>query len=230
MIEIKGLHKSFDSKPVLAGVDATIKDRERIVILGRSGSGKTVLLKCIIGLIQPDQGTIVIDGTDIVRTNHRSLFKARRQMGFVFQGSALLDSLTVEGNIGLALSEQGFGRSAIREITAEKLSLVGLEQRVADQFPQELSGGQKKLVAIARAIAVQPHYLFYDEPSTGLDPHVRDQIIELIVALALRFAITSVIVTHDLYLARKTGERLLFLKTGRLLLPEHIERIEDFYE
>lgn len=230
MIKISNLYKSFDSKPVLAGVNLTIKDQERVVILGRSGSGKTVLLKCIIGLIKPDQGEILVDGTDISRTNYRSLFKVRRQMGFVFQSSALLDSLTVEGNIGLALAEQGMGRSQIRKTALEKLALVGLDARVASQYPQELSGGQKKLVAIARAIALTPHYLFYDEPSTGLDPHIRDQIIELIVDLAQKFAITSIIVTHDLYLARKAGERLLFLKSGRLLLPEHVERIEDFYE
>jgi phospholipid/cholesterol/gamma-HCH transport system ATP-binding protein len=230
MIEINNLYKSFDSKPVLTGVTVLIRDRERLVILGRSGSGKTVLLKCIIGLLKADRGEILVDGTDIVRTNRRSLFTARKQMGFVFQASALLDSLTVEANIGLALREQGMSRARIRQTVEEKLGVVGLEPRVAGQYPQELSGGQKKLVAIARAVALQPRYLFYDEPSTGLDPHVRDQIIALILDLARQFAITSVIVTHDLFLARKTGERLLFLKAGKLALPEHVERIEDFYE
>jgi len=228
MIEVKELYKSFDSHPVLRGISLKVRDKERIVILGRSGSGKTVLLKCITGLLTPDKGRIVIDGREVIPSNEKALFKILRKIGFVFQGSALLDSLTVRENISLGPKEQGI--KTTDDIVYKNLELVGLEKRVADLYPSELSGGMKKLVAIARAVALSPKYLFYDEPTSGLDPVMRERIIELILSLSQKLSTTSIIVTHDLVLAKRVAERILFLKGGSLLLPEDIENIEEFYE
>ncbi len=228
MIEVKELYKSFDSHQVLRGISLKVRDKERIVILGRSGSGKTVLLKCITGLLTPDKGRIVIDGREVIPSNEKALFKILRKIGFVFQGSALLDSLTVRENISLGPKEQGI--KTTDDIVYKNLELVGLEKRVADLYPSELSGGMKKLVAIARAVALSPKYLFYDEPTSGLDPVMRERIIELILSLSQKLSTTSIIVTHDLVLAKRVAERILFLKGGSLLLPEDIENIEEFYE
>lgn len=228
MIEVKELYKSFDSHQVLKSISLKVKDKERIVILGRSGSGKTVLLKCITGLLTPDKGRVVIDGIEVTSSDEKGLFKILRRIGFVFQGSALLDSLTVRENISLGPKEQGIRTTD--EIVYKNLELVGLEKRVADLYPSELSGGMKKLVAIARAVALSPKYLFYDEPTSALDPVMRERIIELILSLSSKLSTTSIIVTHDLILAKRVAERILFLKGGSLLLPEHIENIEEFYE
>ena len=228
MIEIERLYKSFDSHQVLKGISLKVRDRERVVILGRSGSGKTVLLKCIVGLLTPDKGRVIVDGIEVSTGDKTSLFQIRQKMGFVFQASALLDSLTVKENISLGPKEQGINDP--ERIVYKNLELVGLERRVKDLYPSELSGGMKKLVAIARAIALSPKYLFYDEPTSGLDPVMRERIIELILSLSEKLSTTSVVVTHDLILAKKVAERILFLKGGVLLLPEHIENIEEFYE
>jgi phospholipid/cholesterol/gamma-HCH transport system ATP-binding protein len=181
MIEIIDLKKSFGDKPVLRGVNLKIETGESVVIIGRSGCGKSVLLKLLIGLLTPDSGQILIDGEDITRMSGADLYRVRRKFGVLFQGSALFDSMTVEENIALGLREHtNISEDEISRIVDEKLSLVGLPD-VENLKPAELSGGMKKRVGLARAIAMNPQYVLYDEPTTGLDPIMADNINELVV-------------------------------------------------
>ena len=216
MIQLHGVSKRLGTKQVLEGLDLDIPTGLTTVILGRSGTGKSVLLKHIIGLMQPDEGRIEIDGEDIAHLNEGELNHVRHRFGMLFQGAALFDSLTVGENIALPMREHlKLPDAEIRGRVAERLSWVGL-QGVEDMKPASLSGGMKKRVGLARAIAIDPAYILYDEPTTGLDPIMSDVINNLIRSLQKRMGVTSVVVTHDLHSAWKVGDRLALLHEGRV--------------
>ncbi|MDM7926929.1 MAG: ABC transporter ATP-binding protein [bacterium] len=216
MIEIRDLHKRFGDKPVLGGVDLDIPDGEALVIAGRSGCGKTVLLKSIIGLIRPDRGRIRIDGEDITVMGRRELYRVRMKFGMLFQGAALFDSMTVEENVGLPLREHTrMSWPAIRRKVEEKLDLVGLPG-IGGKKPAELSGGMRKRVGLARALMRDPSIVLYDEPTTGLDPLTSVKINDLIAEMNDRLHITSIAVTHDMLSAFKIGKRIAMLHEGRV--------------
>lgn len=235
MITIKDLSKGFPGQKVLEDVDFEAEDGRRVLILGKSGSGKSVFLKCILGLLAPDTGKVVIDGVDATSLMarprlKRKLTRLRQRIGYVFQGSALLDSLSVKDNIDLALEYKRQHWAERSRIIDEKLDLVGLERDVKRKYPSELSGGMKKLVAIARAIAAEPKYIFYDEPTTGLDPTMIVRITKLIIELSERLDVTSLIVTHDMGLAKRTGQDIYFLKNYTLSRRRKTTRLEELYE
>jgi len=227
MIEIKDLTKSFDEHLVLDGLSLTIKTGETMVIIGRSGCGKSVLLKHIIGLMKPDSGIVLIDGVDITKLSGRSLDEIRMKFGMLFQGSALFDSMTVEENVGFALGEHTTMDSpAIRQRVKECLALVGLDG-VEGLYPAELSGGMRKRVGLARALAMNPEIILYDEPTTGVDPIMGDVINDLIIALRDRLKVTSVVVTHDMRSAYKVADRVAMLYNGTIVelgTPDEIKQ------
>jgi phospholipid/cholesterol/gamma-HCH transport system ATP-binding protein len=213
-IECRNVWKSFYRKSVLRGVNLTIHPGETVVVIGQSGSGKSVLLKHIVGLMVPDRGNVLVDGVDVGKLSHKKLFELRMRFGMVFQGAALFDSLTVEENVGLAFREHtGLSDEEISRVCTEKLRMVGLDG-VGDKWPAELSGGMKKRVGFARAIAMNPECVLYDEPTTGLDPIMADVINNLIIKLSRELKITSVVVTHDLASAYKVGHRIAMLHDG----------------
>ncbi|HXJ71089.1 MAG TPA: ABC transporter ATP-binding protein [Verrucomicrobiae bacterium] len=216
MIQLRGVSKRLGSKQVLDGLDLEIPTGITMVILGRSGSGKSVLLKHIIGLMKPDEGSIEIEGEDIAHMDEAELNRVRKRFGMLFQGAALFDSLTVGENVALPMREHlKLPEAEIRRRVAERLSWVGL-QGVEDMKPASLSGGMKKRVGLARAVAIDPAYILYDEPTTGLDPIMSDVINELIRSIQKRMGVTSVVVTHDLHSAWKVGDRLALLHEGRV--------------
>jgi len=217
MIKIRNIYRTFGQKQVLKGVTLTVNKGENYLLIGRSGAGKTVLLKNILGLLRPDSGTIAIDGVDITQLSKKKLEQIRLQFGLVFQGSALFDFLTIEENVGFYFYQHTkLKKSEIRKKVTETLALVGLEG-IEDMHPYELSGGMKKRVAIARAIIYNPKIIIYDEPTTGIDPIAVDKIVTLIEDLHQRMAITSVVVTHDLEVGLKLADRLAFLLGGRII-------------
>jgi phospholipid/cholesterol/gamma-HCH transport system ATP-binding protein len=232
MIEIKDLHKSFGRKQVLKGVDLEIRTGETMVIMGGSGCGKSVLLRHIIGLVQPDRGTVRVDGTEISRIPRSELFALRQRLGMLFQGAALFDSMTVAQNVGLGLKEHsGLDDEKIAETVARKLALVGMSG-TEQLMPSELSGGMKKRVGLARALAMDPDYILYDEPTTGLDPITADRINDLMISLARQLSITSIAVTHDMVSANKIADRIAMLQHGRIIFcgtPEQIQKSPDKY-
>jgi len=217
MIEIKNLHKSFGSNHVLRGIDLTINTGESLAIIGKSGCGKSVLLKHIVGLLNPDEGIVKVDGISINDASKKELYKLRRKFGFLFQGAALFDSMTVFENVSLPLIENNFGLSKkeIEKIVREKLELIGLPN-IQNLKPSELSGGMKKRVALARALVTNPDYILYDEPTTGLDPIMSDSIDELIKELNERLNVTSIIVTHDMFSVKNTAERIAMIHEGKI--------------
>ncbi len=217
MIEISDLHKKFRDNQVLQGVDLSVQKGETIVVIGRSGCGKSVLLKHIIGILQPDSGRILIDGDEITNYKGEEMYEIRKKLGMLFQGSALFDSLTVAENVGLGLKEHtNLSDSEIKEIVNEKLSLVGLSG-VGDLKPAQLSGGMKKRVGLARAIAMEPEYILYDEPTTGLDPIMADVINHLIIDMRNKLKVTSIAVTHDMVSAYKIADRIAMLHEGKII-------------
>jgi phospholipid/cholesterol/gamma-HCH transport system ATP-binding protein len=217
MIKIQNLKKSFNSKVVLKKIDLTIHDGETLVIIGGSGCGKTVLLRLIIGLIKADSGKIIVDGEEITQMNHHDLFRIRKKFGMLFQGAALFDSMTVEENIGLALREHTeLTPEQIRKKIQEKLDVVGLPG-IESKKPAELSGGMKKRVGLARALIMDPEFVLFDEPTTGLDPIMADAINHLIIETNQRLHITSVVVTHDMASAFKIADRIAMLCEGRIV-------------
>lgn len=216
MIQISNLHKQFDHSSVLAGVDLKINKGESIVIIGQSGCGKSVLLKHLVRLLEPDSGTVSFDGADISKLHGQQLTTMRRRYGMLFQSAALFDSLTVAENVGLGLKEERTHTHAeIDAIVDEKLSMVGLSDS-GGKYPDELSGGMRKRVGLARAIAGAPEVLLYDEPTTGLDPITADMINDLIVDLNRKLNVTSVAVTHDMTSAYKIADRIVMLYQGRV--------------
>lgn len=235
MIKVTNLSKSFGSQKVLEDVNFEARDARRVLILGKSGSGKSVFLKCILGLLTPDTGKVFVDEADATKLMlkpryKRRLITLRRRIGYVFQGSALLDSLSVEDNMDLALECKNIPWHERSRIIDEKLGLVGLEREVRRKYPEQLSGGMKKLVAVARAIAAEPAYIFYDEPTTGLDPAMVVRITNLIIELSERLSVTSLIVTHDMGLAHRAGQDIYFLKNYTLSRPKRTTRLEELYE
>jgi phospholipid/cholesterol/gamma-HCH transport system ATP-binding protein len=217
MIRIRGLAKRLGRRDVLDGVDLDIPSGETIVVLGRSGTGKSVLLKHIIGLMEPDAGTVEVDGTVLQGLDERGLVEVRKRFGMLFQGSALFDSLSVGENVALPLREHTrMEEDAIRERVRERLAWVGLEG-VEEMKPASLSGGMRKRVGLARAIAMDPAYILYDEPTTGLDPIMAGVIDDLIRSLQQRIGVTSVVVTHDLASAWRVADRIALLHAGRVV-------------
>jgi len=236
--ELRGVFKSFEGNRVLRGLDLAVQAGESLTIIGGSGSGKSVLLRLIIGLLKPDVGQILLEGQDIVPLRERELLRIRRKIGMVFQGSALFDSLSVEENVAYALREHtDWDGERIRARVREALDLVGLND-VERMQPAELSGGMRKRVAVARAIALPPRILLYDEPTTGLDPSNVEKVNELILDLKHKLGVTSVVVTHDMPSALKVSDRLAMLREGRIAAigsPEEIQAthhslIRDFIE
>ena len=238
MIRIRGLSKKLGTKQVLDGLDLDIPTGCTLVIMGRSGSGKSVLLKHIIGLMQPDAGTIEADGNLMTGLPEPELNELRTRFGMLFQGAALFDSLSVGENIALPLREHTqLSAAEIRARVAERLAWVGLTG-VEDMKPSSLSGGMRKRVGLARAIAMDPAYILYDEPTTGLDPIMSDVINRLIRSLQARIGVTSIVVTHDLHSAWHVGDRLALLHNGKMVFtgtPSEAketpdERVRQFIE
>ncbi len=217
MIEIKELTKTFNHHLVLDHLDLTIKTGETMVVIGRSGCGKSVLLKHIIGLMKPEQGSVLVDEIDVTQLTGRSLDELRKKFGMLFQGAALFDSMTVGENVAFPLREHTtMDPAAIRQRVRECLALVGLEG-VEDLHPAELSGGMRKRAGLARALAMNPEMILYDEPTTGVDPIMGDVINDLIVTLHDRLRVTSVVVTHDMRSAYKVADRLAMLYNGAIV-------------
>lgn len=217
MIEIRNLHKSFGDNKVLQGVDLDIDTGETIVIIGRSGCGKSVLIKHIVGLLYPDDGYVKVEGQQVDELNMKELYDLRRRFGFLFQGSALFDSMTVEENISLPLVESG-KKHTLAEMSkkvAEKLDMVGMAG-VQKLKPAELSGGMKKRVGLARALITDPDYIIYDEPTTGLDPIMSDSIDDLIKELTDKLNVTSMVVTHDMYSVKNVANQVAMMHDGKI--------------
>ena len=230
IIRMEGVHKAFGRQVVLDGVDLAIQPGKTTVIIGPSGCGKSVLLKHIVGLIKPDRGKVFFGNWEVSAMSDRQLVPVRRQMGFLFQGGALFDSMTVEENLRFPLIESGLGNEADQhERCRTILRLVGLDGS-QNKYPEELSGGQKKRVALARAIALDPKAILYDEPTTGLDPIRADLINELILKLQSALGTTAVVVTHDMSSARKIADRILMLDKGHFVADttaEGLGQIDD---
>jgi phospholipid/cholesterol/gamma-HCH transport system ATP-binding protein len=217
VITIENLHKSFGDKKVLKGVNLTIEKGKTFVIIGRSGCGKSVLLKHIIGILKPDKGKVIIDGADITRLDERELNQVRRRFGMLFQAAALFDSLTVGENVAFGLRRHTrLSREKIKRIVREKLRIVGLVG-IEGLKPAELSGGMKKRVGLARAIAMEPAIVLYDEPTTGVDPIMGDAVNELIIELHDKLKITSIAVTHDMISAYKIADKIAMLYEGKIV-------------
>jgi phospholipid/cholesterol/gamma-HCH transport system ATP-binding protein len=229
-IEVANLHKSFGNKHVLRGVDLEVKKGESMVVIGGSGAGKSVLIKCIIGLVRPDGGSIRIDGQETTSLREKALNEVRKKFGMLFQASALFDSLSVWENVGFGLKQHtDLGDEAIKAIAVEKLRLLGL-RRVEDLMPAELSGGMRKRVSLARAVAMEPEILLYDEPTTGLDPIMADAINDLIVQMRGKLRVTSIAITHDMVSAYKIADRIAMLYEGRIIevgTPQKIKKSND---
>lgn len=228
-IEFRQVYKSFNHLPILAGMDFTIEPGETVTIIGGSGIGKSVTLKLIVGLLKPEAGQVLIEGEDIVPLTEDQLVRIRKKIGMVFQSSALFDSLSVAENIAYPLREHTtMSEQEIRERIMETLHLVGLEG-AEDKEPADLSGGMRKRVALARAIALTPRIILYDEPTTGLDPTNTEKINELIVDMDRKLAVTSVVVTHDMRSAFKISNRIGLLDKGKIVVvgtPEEIQRAD----
>lgn len=230
MIQIIDLHKSFGAKKVLCGVDLEVKKGETMVIIGQSGSGKSVLLKHLIGILKPDRGEIYVDGEEITHLQEDKIQRIAKKFGMLFQGAALFDSLTVGQNVSFGLERYtDSSPEKIQELVAESLAKVGL-RGVDNLMPHELSGGMKKRVGLARAIAYRPEIILYDEPSTGIDPIRADAINELINVMKEELRVTSVVITHDMVSSYKVADRMAMLYEGKIVLtgtPEEIENSEN---
>jgi len=230
MIEARDLEKKFGAQRVLDGVNLQIREGESVVIIGRSGGGKSVLLKHLVGLLKPDAGQVIIDGENIVEMNERRLLSVRHKFGMLFQGAALFDSMTVAQNVGFALRrEKNLSPTELNRRVSEALEMVDLPGTESKK-PSELSGGMRKRVGLARAIVYRPEIVLYDEPTTGLDPIVSDSIDQLIVRVRDRLNVTSVVVTHDMRSARRVGQRIMMLYQGKIYVegtPDEIFASKD---
>lgn len=230
MIEVRDLKKSFGSHKVLDGVSFRIEPGESVVIIGRSGCGKSVLLKHLIGLLRADAGEVIIDEENINLLNERQLLEVRRKFGMLFQSAALFDSMSVAENIGFVLWREGkLSAQEINERIEDVLDMVEL-QGIQNKKPSELSGGMRKRVGLARAIIYKPEIVLYDEPTTGLDPVVSDSIDQLIIRVRERLKITTVVVTHDTRSMRRVGQRILMMVSGKIYAagpPEEIFSSQD---
>jgi phospholipid/cholesterol/gamma-HCH transport system ATP-binding protein len=217
-ISVRGLRKSFGPKLVLDGIDLDVGVRESVVVIGGSGTGKSVMLKCILGLIRPDAGSIKIDGKEVTDLSAGERETLMRKFGMLFQGGALFDSLPVWQNVAFGLIQgRGVGRTEAKKIALQKLAAVGLGPDVGELSPAELSGGMQKRVALARAIAAEPEIIFFDEPTTGLDPIMADVINELIVKCVKELGATAVSITHDMASTRKIADRVAMIYNGKII-------------
>ena len=230
MIDVIDLHKSFGSNPVLRGVNLRVEQGESMTVIGGSGSGKSVLIKHIIALLFPDKGRVIVDGQELNKLDAAGLNEVRKKFGMLFQMAALFDSLSVWENVGFGLRQHTkLKDKEIRDIATQKLALVGLKD-VEDKMPADLSGGMKKRVGLARAIAMDPAIILYDEPTTGLDPITADSINDLIIDLRKKLGVTSVAITHDMHSAYKISDRIAMLYKGEILevgTPEQIKNTEN---
>lgn len=227
MIEFKDVHKAFGPKRVLQGFSLVVPEGETMVIIGYSGTGKSVAIKHIVGLLTPDSGTVTVDGLDVPSLNRRQLYTLRSSIGYVFQFAALFDSLSIGDNVAMALRKQGkMNEEQIRQRVADVLDLVDLPN-VEDRFPAELSGGMRKRVGLARAIALQPKYILYDEPTTGLDPVTSAVIDQLMIRMRERLGVTSIVITHDMRSAYRVGTRIAMLYEGRVRQVGTVEEIQN---
>jgi phospholipid/cholesterol/gamma-HCH transport system ATP-binding protein len=226
MIRVVDLHKSFGQNKVLQGVNLRLQHGETLVIIGQSGCGKSVLLKHIIGLLKPDKGKVFVDDVDITSLNHDELHKITKRFGMLFQGSALFDSMTVGQNVSFGLERYtDFSKKEIKELVKESLAKVGLIG-IENLMPYELSGGMKKRVGLARAIAYKPDIILYDEPSTGIDPIRADAINDLVIRMKKEMRVATLIITHDMVSAYKVADRIGMLYEGQIIemgSPKEIE-------
>jgi phospholipid/cholesterol/gamma-HCH transport system ATP-binding protein len=226
MIQLIDVHKSFGPKRVLDGFTLDVVEGETMVIIGYSGTGKSVAIKHIVGLLEPDRGTVIVDGLEVPALKRRELYDLRARIGYVFQFAALFDSLTIGENVAMGLRKQGgLDEKKIEERVNETLELVDLPN-VASRFPAELSGGMRKRVGIARAIALHPKYLLYDEPTTGLDPVTSAVIDELMIRMRDRLGVTSIVITHDMRSAYRVGTRIAMLYDGRVRKVGTVDEIQ----
>jgi len=227
-IELSGVAKSFGDKHVLRGVDLHVKTRESVVIIGGSGTGKSVTLKCILGLLKPEKGSIKVDGQEITGLKGRKLDAHQAKFGMLFQGSALFDSLPVWRNVAFKLAQApGVSKKEAKDRAIDTLASVGLSADIGDLYPAELSGGMQKRVALARAIASKPEIIFFDEPTTGLDPIMSDVINELIVKCVKEVGATALSITHDMASARKIADRIAMLHEGRIVWQGSTKEIDN---
>lgn len=225
IIKIENLSKSFGEKTILDSVSLSVFEGENLVVFGQSGTGKSVLLKCIIGLLKPDSGNVYVKGKDITKVSIKELNEIRKRTGFLFQGAALYDSMTVRENLEFPLirNKKISGKEAYDKVM-HTLELVSLQDAI-DKMPSELSGGMKKRIGLARSIVTDPEIMFYDEPTTGLDPISSKEISELILDLQRKLKMTSIIVTHDLICANIISDRNIFLKNGKIAYQGKIEEL-----
>lgn len=224
-IALSGVHKSFGPKHVLRGVDLEVATGESLVVIGGSGTGKSVMLKCILGLLMPDSGSIKIDGSDTGTLNHAEMMA---RFGMLFQGAALFDSLSVWENVAFGLIQgRGMARAEAKDIAIDKLANVGLTPDVGELSPAELSGGMRKRVGLARAIAAQPEIIFFDEPTTGLDPITADVINQLIVKCVRDLGATALSITHDMSSVRRIADRVAMIHEGKIIWVGGVEQIEN---
>src|SRR5919112_2492131 len=227
MIQLKNVHKAFGPKRVLDGFTLDVPDGETMVIIGYSGTGKSVAIKHIVGLLEPDHGEVWVDGVEVPELPRRDLYSLRSKIGYVFQFAALFDSFSIGENVAMGLRKQGeLSEQEIHQRVDEALDLVDLPN-VYDRFPAELSGGMRKRVGIARAIALRPKYILYDEPTTGLDPVTSAVIDQLMVRMRDRLGVTSIVITHDMRSAYTVGTRIAMLYEGRVRWTGTIDEIHD---
>lgn len=228
-IELDGVRKAFGSRVILNSISLSVQDGETLAVIGYSGSGKSVMLKTIVRLLEPDAGTVHVDGQDVAALRRRDLFALRQRVGYVFQFAALFDSMTVFDNVAMGLRRAGMGEAEVAERVADSLRLVEMEG-YDDRLPAQLSGGQRKRVGLARAIATRPKYVLYDEPTTGLDPVTTAVIDGLILKMARELGVTSVVVTHDMKSAYRVADRIAMLYEGDIRFvgtPDEIQKVED---
>ncbi|MCX8100104.1 MAG: ATP-binding cassette domain-containing protein [Geminicoccaceae bacterium] len=227
-MQVRGLSKRFGTNRVLEGLDLDVPAGRSLVVIGGSGTGKSVLIKSILGIVKPDAGSIRVDGTELVGAPRRTLDEARKKFGMLFQGAALFDSLPVWENVAFGLlARRLVDRRTARERAIATLAKVGLGPEAADLYPAELSGGMQKRVGLARAIAAEPEILFFDEPTTGLDPIMADVINELVRRLVRELGATALSITHDMASVRKIADRVAMLYGGKIIWEGPVERLDD---
>ena len=231
IIEIKKLYKSFGKNEVLKGLDITVNKGESLVVLGRSGSGKSIAIKCLVGLIKADKGEINVLGTDITKINDIELNHIRTKIGFLFQNGALYDSMSVRQNLAFTLKHhtKDLDAEEVNKRIVEALENVGLEESI-DKMPSELSGGMQKRIGLARTLIINPEIILYDEPTTGLDSITSREISELILSIQKKYKTTSIIITHDMACAKMTSDRILILKDGEINAEGTYEELEKSEE
>jgi|SRR5215212_5014093 len=225
VVEAENISKSFGEKQVLQGTSLTVGEGENVVILGRSGTGKSVFIKCIVGLVEPDEGTIKVLGKDVLNINRRDMNAIRKDIGFLFQGAALYDSMSVRENLAFPLRTIKMNKDEVETHVKEALDNVGLAEAI-DKMPAELSGGMRKRVGLARAIIMKPKIILYDEPTTGLDVITSREISELILDIQKKYNTGSIIITHDMPCAKITANRILVLRDGKFAAEGTYDELE----